>query len=88
MYIGWYESSFHLRYDVVEPLRPAADGGRRRRSKDHLMRPAAVGIRLDGDLRRRVAAHFGSVDQQRVKVKRGGKAVDLQAHIQKWSIVD
>lgn len=85
--IGWYESSFHLRYDVVEPLRPAADGRRRGSSKDHLMRPAAVGVRLDGDLRHRVAARFGRADQQRVKVIRGGQAVDLQAHIQKWSMV-
>lgn len=51
------------------------------------MRPAAVGVRLDGDLRHRVAARFGRADQQRVKVIRGGQAVDLQAHIQKWSMV-
>lgn len=47
------------------------------------MRPAAIGVRLNGDLRHRVAARLGRADQQRVKVKRGGQAIDLQTHIQK-----
>lgn len=50
------------------------------------MRPAAVRVWLDGDLRHRVAARFGRADQQRVKVIRGGQAIDLQAHIQKWNV--
>lgn len=47
------------------------------------MRPAAVGVGLDGDLRHCVAERFGRADQQRVEVKHGGQAIDLQADTQK-----